>query len=130
MNATQSTGSVGRWLAAGIGLAATSYGAYAALTWYRYGRPAQPTTPQEADSLLDRFMPNYEVVERQHVRVAAPAETTFSTACDMNLLQSAVIRGIFKGRELILGSKPEKRPIPPGLAAQARAWLGRARGRA
>ena len=55
-----------------------------------------------------------------------PAETTFSAACNMNLQQSAVLRAIFKGRELILGSKPEERPCPLGMVAQAKAWgLGR-----
>lgn len=122
MNGSQSTGSGARWLAAGIGLAAASYVSYVALTWFRYGHPAQPTNPQKADSLLDRFMPAYEVVERHHVRIAAPAETTFSAACDMNLLQSAIVRGMFRGRELILGSKPEERLIQQGLVAQAKAW--------
>jgi CAAX protease family protein len=30
-------------------------------------------------------------------------KTTFSTACNMNLQQSAVVRAIFKGRELLFG---------------------------
>ena len=40
----------------------------------------------------------------------------------MNLQQSAVVRAIFKGRELILGSKPEERPYPLSLVAQANVW--------
>lgn len=69
-----------------------------------------------------RFMPTYEVVERHHVRVVAPVETAFSAACDMYLQQSAVVRAIFKGRELILGGKPEGKTCPLGLVDQAKAW--------
>jgi len=66
-------------------------------------------------------MPAYEVVERHKVRVAAPAEITFSAACDMDLQDSAIIRGIFKARELILGSKPDDTVRPQGLLAQTKA---------
>jgi hypothetical protein len=110
-----------RWLAAGVGFAAASYATYVAVTWYRYGHVAQPAHPEDGDSLLDRI-PTYEVVERHHLRVVAPAENTFSAACNMNLQQSAVVRAIFKGRELILGSEPEERSCPLGLVAQAKAW--------
>jgi hypothetical protein len=63
----------------------------------------------EADRLLDEFIPTYEVVERHHVRVAAPAAIALAAACDMDLAQSAIIRGIFRGRELILGAWPGRR---------------------
>lgn len=122
MNATRSMRSGARWLGACVGFAAGSYAAYVAVTWYRDGRVAPPADPEDSDSLLDRFIPTYEVVERHHVRVAAPAETTFSAACNMNLQQSAVVRAIFKGRELILGGKPEERSAPLGLVAQAKTW--------
>ena len=65
--------SAGRWLAAGVGLAAASYAAYVATTWYRYGQVKRAGGSEEDDELLDRFMPAYEVVERHHVRVDAPA---------------------------------------------------------
>jgi len=111
-----------RWFVAGIGFAAASYGVYVALTWYRYGHRARATNPGDADSLLDRFIPAYEVVERHRVRIAAPAEATFSAACDMNLQQSPVIRAIFKGRQLILGGRPESGSFSTGLVAQAKSW--------
>jgi len=122
MNAIQSLRSGARWLAAGVGVAAASYATYVALTWYRYGHVAQPAHPEDQDSLLDHFISTYEVVERHHVRIVAPAEITFSAACNMNLQQSAVVRAIFKGRELILGGEPEERPCPLGLVAQAKVW--------
>src|SRR5579864_3581047 len=118
----ESMGSVSRWLAGGVGFAVASYATYVAVTWYRYGRPAPPAHREDGDSLLDRFMPAYEVVERHHVRVAAPAQTTFSAACNMNLQQAAVVRAILKCRELILGGEPEKSSRPLGLVAQAKAW--------
>jgi len=59
-------------VAAGVGLAGGAYATYVGVTWYRYGHPSRPT-PEEQDDLLDRFMPAYEVVERHHVRVDAPA---------------------------------------------------------
>lgn len=74
------------------------------MTWVRYGNPPSPN-PEEADPMLDQFMPEYEVVERHHIRVAAPAEITFAAACEADLMRSPVIRAIFRTRELILRSK-------------------------
>jgi hypothetical protein len=72
------------------------------------------------DPLLDKFIPTYEAVERHHVRVSAPPETTLLTAAEMDLRQSAIIRGIFKARELILGSETGETG-PRGLLAQTKA---------
>jgi hypothetical protein len=66
-------------------------------------------------------MPEFEVVERHHVRVAAPAEITFAAACDIDLLRSTIVRRIIKLRELILGSRPEQNLPAGGLLAQVRA---------
>jgi hypothetical protein len=106
-----------RWVFVGIGVAAATYGAYAGVTWYRYGQAVVPR-PEEHDPLLDRFMPAYEVVERHSVRVAAPAAVTLSAAREMDLQESAVVRAIIKGRELILGATPDDRPRPRGLVAE------------
>ena len=110
-----------RWLAAGAGLAAGAYATYAGVTWLRYGHPRPARSPHERDDLLDRLMPAYDVVERHHIRVAAPAAVTFAAAREMNLLRSPLVRAIVKGRELILGAAPDDRPQPPGLLAQAQA---------
>lgn len=119
MNASNSGRPTLQWLAAGAGLATALYATHAALTWWRYGHPASPAG-DETDRLLDQFIPAYEVVERHHVRVAAPAEITLAAACEMDLWQSVMIRGIFKGRELILGSHPDNVRRPRTLLAQAR----------
>jgi hypothetical protein len=94
---------VGRLLAGGTAVAAASYATYAAITWYRYGRTKRQVNLEESDALLDLFIQEYEIAERHHIRVAAPAEITFAAACEMNLSQSAIARAIFKTRELALG---------------------------
>jgi hypothetical protein len=66
-------------------------------------------------------MPNYEVVERHHVRVAAPAEITFAAATEMDLQQSAIVRAIFKGREWILGSHAPRNQATRAFLVQMRA---------
>ena len=72
-------------------------------TWLRYGHPPPPAR-DEADELLDRFMPIYDVVERHHMDVDAPADVTFAASMDMDLEDSPIIRAIFKGRESLLGA--------------------------
>ena len=72
----------------------------------------------EQDPLLDRFMPWYDVAERHHVRIAAPAAVTLAAAQEMELLHSPSVRMIIKGRELILGAKPDDRRRPRGLLAE------------
>src|SRR5437660_810475 len=107
MNPKQHTRSAAKWLIAGTGFAAASYATYVGATWLRYGK-AKQRDGEYADALLDVFMPNYEVADRHKIRVAAPAEVTLSAAAEMDLESCAVIRGIFKGRELILRGKPDK----------------------
>jgi hypothetical protein len=40
----------------------------------------------DVDPLLDQFMPVYEVAERHHVHVAAPADITFAAAGEQDLM--------------------------------------------
>jgi len=109
-----------RWLAFGAGVAAGAYASYVGATWLRYGR-LRPAKPEEADELLDWFMPEYEISERHHVNVDAPADITFSTACAMDLQDSGIIRAIFKTRELLLRGKGQEKTLPRGLLAQTEA---------
>ncbi len=102
-------------------MAAAAYGTYVGATWLRYGHGKRPVNARDADGLLDLFMPEYEIAERHHVNVAAPANITFETACAMDLLDSRVIRAIFKGRELLLGAQPGENKLPRGLLAQTEA---------
>jgi hypothetical protein len=103
-------------LASMTGLAAASYSAIVAVVWLRFGS-AKSVSPDEADAFLDRFMPEYQVVERHHVRVAAPAHVTFGALMDMDLEDSSIIRAIFKGRELLLGADADTKAHAQGLVA-------------
>ncbi len=80
---------------------------YLATTWYRYGRTRR-SGPR--DALLDRFMPSYEVAERHHTVVRAPAPATWAAARELDLHQSPLIRAIFAGRELLMRAKPTAQP--------------------
>ena len=115
---------VARWAAIGATLGAASYAAYAGVTWVRYGRANGPSRKEDSDPLLDRFMPDYEVVERHNIRVGAPADCAFAAACDLDLQRSRIVRAIFRTRELILGSKQQDTPAPRTLLAmmQALGW--------
>jgi hypothetical protein len=95
-----------RGAAAAAGLAAATYGAWVAVAWLRYGRTANPAS-DESDAMLDRVMPHYDVVERHHVRVAAPAPVTFAAASEIALMQSRPVRMIFRARERMMGATPQ-----------------------
>ena len=113
-----------RWSVAGVGLAAAGYAAYVGATWARYGHASGPN-PEEDDELLDRFVPVFDVVERHHIHIAAPAAVTLAVAQDMNLFDVPIVRAVFKGRELILRAAPDNRPRPRGLLAemQSLGWV-------
>lgn len=79
-----------RWTARGLGLITVGYAAVVGTTWSRYGC-TPPARRDERDPLLDRFMPEYEVAERHHVSVAAPASITLCAAADTDFQQSRSI---------------------------------------
>lgn len=105
-----------RWTTGALAVGAAAYAAYVATTWARYGRPAPPDA-SAADPLLDRFIPTYDIVERHHIRVAAPAEVTLAAACDMDLNRSWIVRTIFRAREIVLGAEPDQATRPQGIVA-------------
>ena len=116
--------STGRGLAYGAGLMAGAYAAYAGFTWLRYGN-VRPAHGDDRDRLIDQFMPTYEIVERHHVRIAAPADVAFAAACEIDLQQSPVVAAIVKARERILGASQDDEVIRPrGLLrwAQTLGW--------
>jgi hypothetical protein len=109
--------SAAKWSAVLAGIAGGAYASYVGATWFKYGHP-QRGQDQEADRLLDLFMPTYDVADRHNVYVAAPAEVALSAAMEMDLESSAIVRGVFKGREWILRSKPDNVVRPRGLLAR------------
>ena len=105
-----------KWTAGALGIAAGAYAGYAGVTWLRYGHPA-PATADEVDPLLDQFIPVYEVAERHHIHVAAPADITFATACEQDLMALPLVRAIFRTREIVLGGEPDNVSRPHGVLA-------------
>ena len=113
-----------RWGAAGAGVAAGAYGTHVVRTWLRYGQVPTPTA-EDADPLLDRFMPAYDIVERHHTYIGAPAAVTLAAAGDMNLFDRPLVRAIVRARELILRAAPDVRTRPKGLLAEVQSlgWV-------
>jgi hypothetical protein len=101
----------------GAGLVIGAYASYVGVTWLRYGK-RKVTADEDVDPFLDTFIPDFEVVDRHRISVAAPPEVALAAAEEMDLESCAVIRGIFKGREWILRSKPDDRIRPRGLLAE------------
>jgi hypothetical protein len=115
-----------KWAVGGAGLAAAGYAAWIANAWWRYGHPSPPAR-DEADPLLDRFMPRYDVVERHQTYIEAPADVVLEAAKTADLWGSALVQAIFKARELVLGAEPAPQASdrPRGVVAQTTAlgWV-------
>jgi hypothetical protein len=105
----------------GLGAAAFAAGAaYGGLVVYNrwtYGT-AKASAAMGEDPLLDRFIPVPEVAEHHRIEIDAPAALVLSTANEMHVLDSPIIRAIFKLRELALGGEPDTREHPTELMAQ------------
>ena len=88
------------------------------------GVAARVECESERDVWLDRFVPDYDIVERHEIRVAAPPKETFAAACHVDFQDSVIIRAIVRARELMLGSRHEDAVRPRGLLAdtQAMGW--------
>jgi len=106
--------SIARVMGATLGVATAGYAAATAVAWARYGHAPRGHT-DEQDSLLDWFMPTYDVVERHSIQIGAPARVTLAAAEAQQLMNHPVIRAIFKARELALGSTPVQTPVPTAL---------------
>jgi hypothetical protein len=104
--------------------AAGGYLIYVATARARYGRTS-PSAPGEEDPLLELFMPEYEVAERHHIRVAAATAVTLAAAREVDLFEQPLVRAIFRSRELLLGARADHHHRPAGLlaSAQSMGWL-------
>jgi hypothetical protein len=105
-----------KWMAGALALAAGAYAGYVSITWLRFRHPA-PSNADDADPFLDQFLPVYDIVERHHIDVAAPADVTFAAACETDPWQAPAVRAIFKTRAKMLGSEPDVMARPRGLLA-------------
>jgi hypothetical protein len=117
MNGRQVMKSAATGLAAGAAIAAAGYAALVVLNRARYGDATVSGTAGK-DSLLDRFIPEPEVVEHHEIAIHAPADVVMATAKELELLKSPIIRAIIRARELALGGEPDARPHPTKLLEQ------------
>jgi hypothetical protein len=117
MNGRHVMKSAATGLAAGAAVAAAGYAALVVLNRARYG-DAKVSGAAGKDSLLDRFIPEPEVVEHHQIAIHAPADVVMATAKELELLKSPLIRAIFRARELALGGEPDTRPHPTTLMEQ------------
>jgi len=117
MTSRQLVKTAGRGLAVGAAMAAAGYAALVVLNRSRYG-DAKASADGPTDSLLDRFIPEPEVLEHYKIAINAPADVVIASAKQLELLKSPVIRAIFRARELALGGTPDTRPHPTTLMEQ------------
>ncbi len=73
---------------------------------------------EDADTLLDRFVPRYDIRERHRIRVAAPADVTLDAAEHVDMHDSLIVGAIFKLRALAMGDAPGDVERPRGLLAE------------
>ena len=94
------------------------WGAYAAVTWARFGDAREPAA---ADALMERYMPRHDIAEVHRRRVAAPASVAYAALRGMDLQRSGAVHAIFRAREILLGATPEtpapRRPFVDELLA-------------
>lgn len=98
-------------------LAGAAYGGLVIYNRSKYGT-AKGSAAMGKDSLLDQFIPDPEVVEHHEIKVDAPAEVVLATAKEMRMLDSPIIRGIIRMREIALGGQRDERPHPGTLIEQ------------
>ena len=108
---------VARSAAIAFSVAGAGYAAVVAWNRLRYGT-LKPSRLPRGSSVIDRFIPNPEVVEHHHIAIDAPAEVVLAAAKQMRMLDSRSIRAIFKLRELVMGGGQDTRPHPQPLLEQ------------
>jgi len=109
-----------RIVASGAGALALLGVGYLAKNWYGYGKVSNTGVP---DSLLDRFMPTYEVREYHEIRVAARLDVAYDAVRAMDVNRSPLVKGIFRARQLALGGDDSTSPPRPLLEeTQALGW--------
>ena len=120
MSAARIVRTVGIGMVAAVGIAAATYGSIVARAWVRYGRP-EPPSRDEADPLLDRFVPNYDIVERHQVLIRADAATVMAAAKDMRMRDAPLVDAVFKARALAMGARDEGAAVASGIIEETKA---------
>lgn len=90
------------WVVAGaLVTVVLGWGLWFMLAWARYGHPAAAGV---SDSLVDRYMPSYEIAERHAIGVNASAGVTDAAARAFDLERSWIVHAIFAGRSGLLSN--------------------------
>ena len=76
---------------------------------------------EQFDSLLDRFMPEYDIVERHQISIEAPPSVVLDAARHVDLNDSLLIRAIVKLRAVAMGARAMEPERPHGLIAETTA---------
>ena len=100
-------------------ICATGYAIWVTAAWSRFGHPHRPSLIA-ADPLLDSFIPDYDVVERHHITIAAPPDVVLSTACQLDLNRHPLVRLIVAARQFFLRAEPDPTARPTGLLEYTR----------
>jgi hypothetical protein len=84
--------------------------------------------------LIDDFMPTFDVSERHHTLVLAPADQAYAAARKVALVRSKVVRGLFAARGIPGLLRRRRRKAPRSmtlddLMAAGFVWLGEDPGR-
>jgi hypothetical protein len=110
--------------AAAATIAGLGYAALAGSAWLRFGRAPRARTLEEQDPLLEIFMPRYDVVERHHIAIDAPAAVTVACARNLDSSGACLSRVIFKARELAFGAEAVELPAGGMVAVMQRIGWG------
>jgi hypothetical protein len=94
---------------------ALGWGAYAAVTWLRFG---ESRAVARSDPLMEQYMPRYDIAEVHSARVAAPATVTYDAVRAIDLHHSSVVHAVFRGREIMLGATAPPRPADLPLVSE------------
>jgi hypothetical protein len=64
---------------------------------------------------VDLFLPQPDIDECHQIEIAAPPEVVFEQACNLDLMGLPLVRGVFRAREILLGSKAAAVEQPKGI---------------
>jgi hypothetical protein len=82
-------------------LAVVAYLGSVVLAWWDYGSRHGDA---QLEPLLDRYVPDWEVVEHHEIVVDTPAQLTYAAARRLDFESEPVVRAIFRLRQLVMRS--------------------------
>lgn len=101
-------------------VAAATYLALVASSWWRFGEAAHERIPG-GDAFLDTVVPTFDIVERHEIDVEAPAAVVLQAARELELTSFPAVRTIIRAREILLGATGAPAPRPRALVAEMQA---------